>query len=234
MKKTIKPHEPDNANCIFTEGIDYSKTGKKSLWGTEENETRQLLKKTKINGKWMNLCAGDGRFNLHLLKKADCVVACDIDKSALAKLWRGTPNKYKLKLKTKAFNCTKKFPFKDKSFDCVFCAGTLHVFPRKVFLKIFREIDRVLKPNGKIIIDFATNIKRVPPDGGKLITFGNEPQYALKEAEKFLKKTFKNYRVKLETGNSPKELLNQANPPYYFSCKFILLAADKNKQNTKV
>ena len=226
MKKIAKPHKPNNKRCIFTEGINYFTTGETSIWGTGDKETLEFLDKEKIKGKWLNLAAGDGRYNLNLLKKADFVVASDIDESALSKLWHTTPEKYRTKLEIKVFVITKPFPFDDVSFDGVFCAGILHLFPRDIFRKIFYEIDRILKPKGKIIIDFATDIKRVSPDG-KLIVFENEPQYTLDEAKELLKETFKKYKIKIQELQVFEEEFKASNPPYKFSCKGVLLVAEK-------
>ena len=159
MKKVTKPCKPDNKGFIFTEGINYFATGETSIWGIGDKETLKLLYQEEIKGKWLNLAAGDGRYNLNLLKKADFVVASDIDESALSKLWHTTPESYRTKLEIKVFDITKSIPFDDASFDGIFCAGILHLFPRDIFRKIFYEMDRILKPNGKIIIDFATDIK---------------------------------------------------------------------------
>src|SRR3989344_6239278 len=185
MKKITKPHEPDEEKHIFTEGIDYSKTDKTSIWGTGDKGTLELLKKTGIIGKWLNLAAGDGRYNLNLLEKADFVVASDIDESALNKLWQNTPDDFKTKLQTKVFDITKKFPFENNSFDGMFCTGTLHLFPKEILRQIFSEIDRILKPSGRILIDFATDIKRILPNG-KLYIRKSEPQYKNEEDTKFL------------------------------------------------
>lgn len=225
MKKIIKPYKPREDKYIFTEGINYFETGKVSIWGTGDKDTLKLLKKIEIRGKWLNLAAGDGRYNLNLLKKADFVVASDIDASALSKLWHNTPEKYRTKLDTKVFDITKKFPFENNSFDGVFCTGTLHLFPKEILRKIFLEIDRVLKSNGRVIIDFATDIKRISPDG-KLITFGNEPLYTLEEAKTTLKNLFKNYEVKMYESEVIGDF-QKANSPYTLNCKFIIVIADK-------
>lgn len=225
MRKITKPTKADEDKYIFTEGIDYFTTGKTSIWGTGDKYTLQLLKKIEIRGKWLNLAAGDGRYNLNLLKKADFVVASDIDESALSKLWHNTPDKYKQKLETKVFDITKKFPFDNRSFDGVFCTGTLHLFPKEVLKQIISEIDRVLKPNGKVIIDFATDIKRTSPSG-KLITFGKEPLYTLEDAKRTLKNLFRNYQIEVHKSEVVEDF-EAANPPYTLNCKLIILIADK-------
>lgn len=201
---------------------------KESIWGKEDEETLELLDKTEIRGKWLNLAAGDGRYNNVLLRKADEVVASDIDKNALNKLGDTTPEKYRSRLQIKVFDITKRFPFNDNTFDGVFCVGTLHLLPKHVFREIFNEMNRVLKPNGKIIIDFATDVKRISPEG-KAVTFGDEPQYALNEAREILKDLFKNYEIETYESEVSEELLKGVNPPHTFSCRFILLIAKKLK-----
>ena len=226
MRKITKPHTPKQNKYIFTEGMDYSKTGRASIWGKGDKDTVRILSKAKISGKWLNLAAGDGRYNLYLLKKADKVVASDIDESALSKLWHNTPEKYKKKLKIKNLDITKKLPFKSKSFDGVFCAGTLHIFPLKILERIVKEIDRVLTPGGKVIMDFASDIERVRLDNKPYI-IKDEPNYTLTESRGVLKRLFRNYKISMYTSEVPEEILKEANPPYRFSCKFIILVADK-------
>jgi len=199
----------------------------KSLWGKGDKDTLKLLNKIRIQGKWLNLAAGDGRYNLNLLKNADLVIASDIDKRVLNKLWRNTPSKYRSKLQIKVFDLTQKSPFKSDYFDGIFCTGILHLVPRKILPKILREMNRVLNKNGKIIIDFATDIKRISFDG-KFITIGKEPLYKLQEARKVLRKLFNNYKVKIYESAVKDEIVQAANS-YKFSFKFIILVADKNK-----
>lgn len=225
MDRITKPTKPEENKYVFTEGIDYFATGENSIWGIGDKDTLQLLKKTEIHGKWLNLAAGDGRYNLFLLEKADLVVASDIDESALSKLWHNTPKKYQSKLKTKSFDITKKFPFENKSFDGVFCTGTLHLFPTEILQKIISEIDRVLKPKGRVIIDFATDIKRTSPTG-KIITFGKEPLYTLEDAKKTLRNLFRNYQIEIHDSEVVEDF-EAANPPYTLNCKFVILIADK-------
>jgi SAM-dependent methyltransferase len=225
MEKITTPTKPRENKYIFTEGIDYFTTSKEPIWGTGDKDTLKVLENTKIKGKWLNLASGDGRYNLKLLENADFVISSDIDKSALSKLRYNTPEKFKSKLKLKSFNLTNRFPFESESFDGIFCTGTLHLFPKNILLKIISEIDRILKPNGKIIIDFATNIKRTSPCG-KLIIFGKEPLYNLNDAKIILREFFKEYQIEMHEFKVI-ESFEGANPPYKLECNFIVLIADK-------
>lgn len=228
MERIRKPTKAREGRHIFTEEIDYFTTGRTSIWGRGDSDTLRLLGRIKIHGKWLNLAAGDGRYNMKLLEKADSVVASDVDESALSKLWHMTPEKYRKKLEIKIFDITKKFPFERNSFDGVFCTGALHLFPKKVLGKIISEIDRILKPTGSIVLDFATDIKRISPDG-KLITFGNEPLYSLEKAKATLKGLFRKYRLELRVSEVVEDF-EAANPPYRLNCKFLILVADKKNR----
>lgn len=217
---------PNERANIFTDDVDYANTPDDSVWGTEDKATKNLLNKIKIKGKWLNLCAGDGRFNNYLLEKADQVIALDVDEGALQKLERITPDSLKRKLAAKVANITRRFPFEDETFDGIFCVGTLHLFPKSVFKKIFNEMERVLKPNGRIIIDFAADIKRTYPDGSHWI-IKNEPNYTLDEAIVFLKEIFMDYSLNMITDKVKPEKVILNDKEYIFTSNFILLEAVK-------
>src|SRR3990167_9794400 len=226
MKRITKPCLPQEKKYIFTEGINYFKTGKGSIWGPGDKETVDLLKRIDIHGKWLNLAAGDEGYTSNLLEKVDSVVASDIDESALSKLWHNMPLRYRSKLETKVFDMTKKFPFPDNSFDGVFCTGVLHLFPKKILKAIFSEINRVLKPHGKVIIDFPTDIHRTDLDG-QPVSFGGEHFYTHQEAKLLLNELFGGYSLAMHDCKVP-EYVTGANPPYKYSSNYVLLVADKN------
>jgi ubiquinone/menaquinone biosynthesis C-methylase UbiE len=220
-----RPHKPNDGKYVFTEGIDYFQAGKDSIWGNGDADMLKLLERTSINGKWLNLCAGDGRYSSDLLKKVDSLTVSDIDKGALSKLQFNLPKRYQSKLRTRSFDVTRQFPFKDQSFDGVFCTGTLHLFPRKILRQIFIEINRILKPSGEVLLDFATDIKRTS-SSGELVTFGREPAYTTVEAKAFLKELFQGYKVKMQMSTVLNDF-QRANPPYTLNCKFVILTAQK-------
>jgi len=219
----MKPNEKEN---IFTDEVDYANTADASVWGTEDLATTNLINKTEIHGKWLNLCAGDGRFNNKFLEKADEVVAVDIDESALQKLVRITPDFLKNKLSIKTMNVTERFLLKNADFDGVFSVGTMHLFPKAVFKNIVSEIDRILKPGGRIIIDFATDIKRTYSDGSLWIV-ENEPNYSTEEALVFLEEVFQNYKTNFTVETVEPELVKLKEKEYVFTSNFVLVTAIK-------
>lgn len=216
----------DEKKYIYTDEIEYADLSHSSVWGTEDLATTNLLNHMETGGKWLNLCAGDGRFNHVLLEKADEVVAVDIDEGALQKLVRVTPDHLKNKLITKTMNVVEPFPFEDGEFVGVFSVGTMHLFPRQVFQIIFLEMRRVLKSGGRIIMDFAADIKRTYPDGSLWIV-ENEPNYTQEEALSFLKEVFKDERTNFTVAFVPPEKVTLGDKEYLFTSNFILVDAVK-------
>jgi len=218
--------EPQEEKYLYTEGIDYAQTGNVSIWGTEDPLTQDVLLNSDIHGRWLNLCAGDGRFNTALLQHVQTVVATDVDPSALQKLQRLTPDALKPKLEIVTCNVVEPLPFQAAEFDGIFCTGTLHLFPKTIFQNILGELDRILKSGGRMIIDFATDIRRVRPDGS-LYTVHGEPLYALDEALDFLKECLSAYAASFQTDTVAPEAVQVRGETYLFSCNYILIQAQK-------
>ncbi len=225
--KHPKPVKPDQHKYRYTEGIDYLKTGKRSIWISGDPKTLKVLKPLHLKGTWLNLAAGDGRYNSVLLRKVHRLIAADIDPSALEKSKRNISQKFRKKFSVKVFDISKRFPMKTKSIDGIFCAGTLHLFPKTILGKIVRETDRILRPNGIVIIDFATHITRERLDGKPYVIHG-EPHYTNREAERTLRKMFKGYKIKFWESQTPEESYPRANPPYSYKSKFLIMIGTKS------
>lgn len=58
-------------------------------------------------------------------------------------------------------------PFPDNHFDAANCTATIHLFSEKELLKVFREINRVLKPSGNFTTSCLRNI--IPGETSKRI-----------------------------------------------------------------
>jgi ubiquinone/menaquinone biosynthesis C-methylase UbiE len=152
-----------------------------SKWGIEEKETIEVINKIGLSGNILDVAAGDGRFINELLNLSQSVTAIDINKEELDSLINNCPKELLSKLNTEIVDITKTFPYEDNSFDGVFCTGTLHLFNKDVVSFIINEIKRCLKSNGKIVLDFATDIKRYDKDGNEVV-FEGEGCYTSKEA----------------------------------------------------
>ena len=196
-----------------------------SKWGYEEPETIKVINDMNLTGSVLNLAAGDGRFNNALLAIADKVIAADNDQKELDELIKKCPENLTNKLETKIIDITKQFPFENSSFDGIFCTGTLHLFELKDLRKIILEIKRSLKPNGKFIIDFATDIQKVK-NNGEIIPYKTKI-YETKQAIKLMEDLFKDFNYKIEICTLPEEQLFMDNIPYTFKCNFLLVYGNK-------
>lgn len=223
----VKPFQADESKYIFTEGIDYSKTSKNSIWGDEDISTQNMLKElVKPDSKWVNLASGDGRYNLLIAQIAKEVIDVDIDEGALKKLYENTPEVIKNKLVLKSFNIVKPFPLESDTYDGLFSSGTLYLFPEDVFINIAKEISRILKVGGYIALEWAINIKRVSPTG-KPVVFGSEPLYDKEKTINVIQKAFPSYEIKFIDGEKVYSDESEANPPYHFYCETLLIVGEK-------
>ena len=199
-----------------------------SVWGKEDPETVSLIKEAPLKGYWLNLAGGDGRYVSLLLKKVTKLEVMDKDRSAIKKLLSKCPKEFKNKLKIKIGDITEKLPYPDRTFDGIFCTGTLHLFSEDILINIFSEIERVLKSKGSILIDFATNIKRKMPDG-TMYKYPNEPDYKTSSAEKLLKKLLKNFDFKIYKSKVAPQQIKMNSTGHIFSCNFFLIHGKRKK-----
>lgn len=198
----------------------------KSKWGKEEDETIEAINNIGFSGDTLNVAAGDGRFNNRLLKLSQKVVAIDIDASELKSLEKKCPKSLENKLYTKIVDIAQKFPFRDAAFDGVFCTGTLHLFDRETIIKILQEIKRVLKSNGKIVLDFATDIKRLDKKNNQVMIDG-EGSFTIDEAVSFLKEQLRDFSLTIKTATFMEENLEDKPGYNYISGNFIVISGVK-------
>lgn len=197
-----------------------------SKWGIEEMETLSAIKKINFNGYVLNVAAGDGRFNNTILKTADKVMAIDISETELELLKDECQESLKDKLHTKIVDITSDFPFEDEIFDGIFCTGTLHLFEEEILAQILKEIVRVLKPNGKIIIDFATDIKRLDKNNNVVI-FNKEGNYHTNESIEFFKEQLKGFDLEIKTSTFLEENLDDDTGYHSITGNFLIISGIK-------
>lgn len=139
---------------------------------TDFNQTRNYLwpglkdfkKYIKSGDKILDLGCGNGKLRL-LFKETDIDYVGVDNSSELLKIAEKRLN-FKLPrqkfIKANILN----LPFPDNSFDVVFFVAVLHHIPSKIFRQqVLREIRRVLKPNGILIM---TNWNRYQKRGPQL------------------------------------------------------------------
>lgn len=102
--------------------------------------------KNQENKTAIDLGCGIGQDTEYLINQGFNVISCDISEVALKKLKERIPNS-----NTKQLDVTEKLPFEDDSIGIVNANLSLHYFDWKTTQNIFKEINRVLAPNGLLI-----------------------------------------------------------------------------------
>jgi SAM-dependent methyltransferase len=204
----------------------------KSTWGAEEPLLLQAIEDNVSGTPWLNLAAGDGRFNTKLLNYCDEVVAADIDEKALAKLVRCTPANLSERLKTDKFDLTRTFPYPQSFFAGCFCTAAIHTFhPAQVKFAI-SEIIRVVVPGGRIILDFRTDLKRLLSDGS-LYLYEGECAYSANEGRTLLEKCFHEQNYDVVQFELEPRLTKIGTVSYSFSAECLLLTCQVTKSSDR-
>lgn len=102
--------------------------------------------KNQENKTAIDLGCGIGQDTEYLRSQGFNVISCDISEVALKKLKERIPNSNTMQL-----DVTEKLPFEDNSIGIVNANLSLHYFDWKTTQNIFKEINRVLAPNGLLI-----------------------------------------------------------------------------------
>ena len=180
-----------------------------SKWGIEEKETLDAINEIGLSGNILDVAAGDGRFINELLKLSQSVTAIDTYKEELDCLKNNCFKEYSNKLNIEIVDITKAFPYEDNLFDGIFCTGTLHLFNKDKIGFIVKEIERCLKKNGKIVLDFATDIKRYDKNGKEVI-FEGEGCYSSEEAILLFKKLLNDFSFSIKESTFSEDNLDEA------------------------
>ena len=228
MKKHRHPLHPVAEKLIFSAGLDYFSTSKKSLWGPGEPETLSILSEIEIKkaGCWLDLAAGDGRYATELSNKLDKLVVADIDLGAMSKLfYRVDPNHREI-LSFTQVNIKDSLPFAGNSFDGLICTGTLHLFNYTVLPAILLEMLRIIKKGGKLIMDFAVDVERIYPDG-RLFTYRGEHNYTAISAYHVLQSVLGENLVDISESSFEDDMTGVRGHGYKTQGKFLLIQATK-------
>ncbi len=178
-----------------------------SRWGKEEKETLIAINQIQSLGNVLDVAAGDGRFLNILLEKSKSVTAIDLDNDELEKLKINCQKDFINKLKIEKVDITKRFPYQDETYDTIFCTGTLHLFDKTTISFILDEMKRCLKQNGIIILDFATNIKRLDKNGNEVV-FEDEGNYSTEEAIELFNELLHDFSLNIQIASFNEENLD--------------------------
>lgn len=96
----------------------------------------------------IELGCGRGNDTLYLIRKGKKVIACDQSKNALHHIKSNFPEIYD----TRCFNMLNGLPFEYQSASLIIADLCLHYFREADTFYIMHEIQRVLRPNGSLIL----------------------------------------------------------------------------------
>ncbi len=94
------------------------------------------------DSKILDLCCGKGQTTKFLVQYSQQVTGLDISPTALNQAKKNVPQA------TYVESLAQKMPFDDRTFDLVHTSVALHEMTTKELAEIFKEVYRVLKPNG--------------------------------------------------------------------------------------
>ena len=96
----------------------------------------------------IDLGCGSGNDTKHLIALGKSVIACDFAPNAIANIRRNFP---KL-LDAMCFDMTEGLPFPNSYTDLIIADLSLHYFTESVTTDILKDLRRVLKPNGTLLL----------------------------------------------------------------------------------
>ena len=102
--------------------------------------------KIRSTNKILDLGSGTGNLN-YFLPEGSNVSSLDNSQEALKQLQTKFPN-----AKTYNHSITNSLPFKDNTFDRLVSNNVLYTLPKESWQNVIKEIKRVVKPNGIIVI----------------------------------------------------------------------------------
>lgn len=212
-------------NLIFVEKIDYFTIGNESLWGSGEKETLSVIASEIQGGEWADLASGDGRYAVNITNNVKKLYAIDIDKNALRKLQSRIQTNEVNKVELIQMNLVN-LGFRNFSFDGIICTGILHLFPKEVLIRLFPQIISILKPEGKLIIDFGTDIQEFNHKG-ELLPSSYKYSYSTNEAIDFLSTALNSLNPQISVSSFEDDLSKIEGYGYKNRGKFILLYGSK-------
>jgi len=106
--------------------------------------------------KFLDLGCGAGDYSIAVSKiigENGLVYALDVNNNIIQKFQNRLEINGINNVKLKYANITEILPIKDKSIDICFICTVLHsIYPKRKIRNIFREVERILNKNGKLIV----------------------------------------------------------------------------------
>lgn len=151
-RKTMKDTIESTSNFWSDFATDFEKNNEKVVGYKNQRMVIQWLQHQKNLGITLELGSGDGAYTNHLRHEATRYHATDLSNEMREQLKRRFTNDPKVVVEEA--NCFGT-PYPDNTFDTVVMANLYHIIPSHT--EALKEIYRILKPNGKLIIVSYTN-----------------------------------------------------------------------------
>lgn len=114
----------------------------------------QAIKYFPKQGKVLELGAGQAQDSCFFATQGYSVIATDLEDTALELAKKKAAEK-SVELEIQSVDLRNELPFESSSFDVVYAHLSLHYFDQETTLRLFGEIQRVLRPGG--VLAFLTN-----------------------------------------------------------------------------
>jgi len=141
----------------------YNKTRFHTLYGQifkdlQQEIIEEILEKIPLSSRILEVACGTGHTSTLLHKKGYRFIACDLTQAMMQQAQRIFFNKPNAPIFIEAN--AKQLPFANNTFDLVISTRFLHLFSYSEQEEILAQMIRVLKPGGKILIDFDNWLSR--------------------------------------------------------------------------
>ena len=192
----------------------------KSPYGEPSKETLSLFSELPRGAHILDVGGGDGRYALSLAMMGYNVTVLDVDiphleqleNSAKALLSKGAGM-----IESLCADATKEYPF-NKQFDAVLSAGFAYLLPPEQLEPVFARMAEAVKPEGLLVVEFATGRVRRGKEGNSLIG-EKEHLYTRQEGVGILESLYEQCGLNL---NPIQEKIIHFEEPYYMHTNLII------------
>ncbi|SRR5258706_14162062 len=139
-----------------------------SVYGAPDPNVLRLLRTLGSSGNVLEIGAGDGRYTFPMIKQGLNVTATDAELNVIDALGQRAgrlPEGHRDRLSRTYMNAFGQYHSPDEVFDAVVVTGFLYLFPPELISQVLREARRILVQKGKLVFDFATDLKRNDAEG---------------------------------------------------------------------
>lgn len=151
LKKIVKEHYEKEA--IRYDDLTRLPKKWRNAWANEKRVLFKLINPRK-NEVALDVGCGTGIISIKMAKRGAKIYGLDISPKMIEKLEEKIEKQNLKNFKELRVCPMGKLPYKSKFFDIVTCCGVMDHYPIDFAKKCLIEMKRVLKNNGRIIIDF--------------------------------------------------------------------------------